>query len=260
MTATTRPRKRPPIDPRIRERRIEVARREGRRRLRILLVILAIVLTSSAAAAATRSSVLDVDRVMIAGARHTGVPEILHAAGLDRHRLMVDVHADAMIRNLDRLPWVSRAEVERDWPATVRIAIRERIPVASVMAAGGGWALTDKTGRVLAKQPGPAADLPQVTGGPPAGAPGSTVGRRVRDAVLTAARLPAALRPRAPTVAVSADGVELRLKPAGVAKLGSVDRLDAKLDAVLTVLQRGNVTNLVVLDVRVPSAPVLTRG
>jgi cell division protein FtsQ len=260
MPSTTRAKPRPPIDPRIRERRIEVTRRQGRRRLRILLVVLGVLLVSSAAAAATRSSALDVDKVMISGARHTGVPDVLRSAGLDRHRLMVDVHADDMIRRLDQLPWVARANVQRDWPNTVRITVTERVPVASVTAKGGGWALADRSGRVLARQPGPAGDLPQITGGPPAGDPGSVVAPAVRDALATAAALPAALRPRAPVVAVGPEGVELRLTPKGVAKLGSIDRLDAKLDAVLTVLERGNVTNLVVLDVRVPSAPVLTRG
>ena len=260
MSTATRQKTPLRVDPRIRERRIEVARRQGRRRLRILLVILAVMLTSITAAAATRSSVLDVDRVMIAGARHTGVPDILAAARLDRHRLMVDVHADAMIRELNKLPWVSSADVDRRWPATVRIKIRERVPVASVNAAGGGWALVDRTGRVLAKQGGPAADLPQVIGGPPGGVPGTVLAPAVRDAVVTAAALPDALRPRAPVVAVGAEGVELHLKPTGVAKLGSIDRLAAKLDAVLTVLERANVANLAVLDVRVPSAPVLTRG
>jgi cell division protein FtsQ len=257
---TTGARRKPPIDPRIRERRVEVARRQGRRRLRVLIGILTLVLLSTAAAAATRSSLLDVAQVKIRGAQHTGVPEILRAAELHRHRLMVEVHADAMTRRLGRLPWVERAEVEREWPATVRIAIVERVPVASVGAAGGGWALADRTGRVLAKHAAPARDLPQITGGAPAGPPGSFVAVPVRNALVAAAAMPAALRPRAPVVAVGADGVELRLKPAGVAKLGSIDRLEAKLDAVLTVLERADVKNLAVLDVRVPSAPVLTRS
>lgn len=257
---STPSRRRPPIDPRIRERRIEVARRQGRRRLRVLIGVLIAVLVSTAAAAATRSSLLDVDRVEITGAQHTGVKEILRAARLDRHRLMVDVHADVIIRRLGRLPWIARADVEREWPATVRIALQERVPVASVSAAGGGWALADKAGRVLATQATPAAELPQISGGAPAGPPGSFVAVPVRHALVTAASLPDALRPRAPVVAVNAEGVELRLKPRGVAKLGSIDRLDAKLDAVLTVLERANVTNLAVLDVRVPSAPVLTRA
>ena len=224
------------------------------------MVVLGVLLLTGAGAAATRSSALDVDRVMIAGARHTAVPDVLRSAGLDRHRLMMDVHADEMIDRLGQLPWVARVEVERDWPNVVRIALEERVPAASVTAAGGGWALADRSGRVLTHQPGPAADLPQITGGPAAGAPGSVVAAPVQDALATAAALPAGLRPRAPIVAVGPEGVELRLKPKGVAKLGSIDRLGAKLDAVLTVLERGNVENLAVLDVRVPSAPVLTRG
>ena len=237
-----------------------MTRREGRRRLRVLVVVLGVVVATSAAAGATRSSLLDVDRVMIAGARHTGVPDLMHAARLDQHRLMIDVHADDMIRRIDALPWVARVDIERRWPSTVRISIAERVPVASVVATGGGWALVDRTGRVLAKQAGPAGDLPQVTGGAPAGALGTVVSRQVRDAVATAAALPDELRPRAPIVSVAADGIELKLKPSGVAKLGSIDRLAAKLDAVVTVLERGNAGNVAVLDVRVPSAPVLTRA
>lgn len=256
---TTRRRPRPNIDPRIRERRIEVKRRQGRRRLRILVALLSVVLAVAAAAGATRSPLLDVDHVVIAGAQHTTAPAVLGAAALDHHRFMIDAHADRMQRAIARLPWVEHVAVERQWPATVHITLQERVAVASVPANGGGWALADQYGRVLARQAGPAAELPQIQGGAPAGTEGSTLAKPVIDALAVAAALMPELRPRAPVVAITPDGLELRLVPSGVARLGSVDQVVAKLDAVLTVLDHANTAGLVVLDVRVPGAPVLTR-
>lgn len=257
MTTT---RSRPPIDPRIRERRIEVSRRQGRRRLTVLLAILTVVGVLLLLVAATRSSLLDVDHIVIAGLNHTGADDVVHAARLDHHRLMIDVHADVMSRRIDRLPWVDRSHVDRGWPGTVRVTIRERVAVASLPAGGGGWALADRRGRVLARQAQPGTGLPQVTGGPPAGAVGSTVAGPNLDALAVAAALPTELRPKVPAVLLSPEGIELKLVPIGVAKLGSTDQLTAKLDAVITMMQRANLEHLAVLDVRVPSAPVLTRG
>ncbi len=157
------------------------------------------------------------------------------------------------------LPWVGRVGVQRQWPATIRITVHERVAVASLPGRNGGWALADARGRVLARQAAPAADLPQIAGGLPAGEPGSTVARPLIDALTVAAAMPAELRRRAPVVALGADGLELRLVPSGVARLGNAEQLDAKLDAVLTVLERANTSGLAVLDVRVPGAPVLTR-
>jgi hypothetical protein len=81
----------------------------------------------------------------------------------------------------------------------------------------------------------------------------------VIDGLAVARAMPAALRPHVPVIAVVADGVELHLVPSGVARLGSIAQLSAKLDAVLTVLEHANTAGLSVLDVRVPGAPVLTR-
>jgi hypothetical protein len=108
---TTKGRARPRIDPRIRERRIEVKRREGRRRLRVLVALLAVVLVVCAVGAATRSPLLDVDHVIISGANHTPVPAVMHAAGLDRHRLLIDVHADHINGAIGRLPWIASVTV-----------------------------------------------------------------------------------------------------------------------------------------------------
>jgi cell division protein FtsQ len=261
VTSSTRARARPrpPIDPRIKQRRIEVTRREGRRRLRIITALVAMIMAIVIAVLLVRSPVLDVDHIVIVGAQHATVDEVVRAAALDRHRLMIDVHSDVIAHRLGAVPWVARATVERRWPATVRITLRERVPVASVPAKGGGWAIVDVGGRVLAHQAAPLADRVQITGGIPAGGVGSVVARPVVDALKVAAAVPPELRPKVSVIGVATDGIELHLVPIGVAKIGSTDQLDAKLDAVLTMLQRANLADLAVLDVRVPGAPVLTR-
>jgi cell division protein FtsQ len=261
VTATrTQKAKRPAIDPRIKQRRIEETRRQGRRRLRVLLILLGVVLVISAAGAATRSPLLDVDHVEVTGAKHTPVADVIAAAELRRGRLMIDVDAGAARHVVARLAWVGDVRVERHWPNTVRIALRERVPVASIPAKGGGWVIADRKGRVLAHQSQPMPGLPQVTGGLPAGLPGTLVSRPVIAALEVAAAMPQELRSKASAVAIVADGLDLALVSKGVAKLGSTDQLTAKLDAVLTMLAKANLTNLSVLDVRVPGAPVLTRG
>jgi hypothetical protein len=53
--------------------------------------------------------------------------------------------------------------------------------------------------------------------------------------------------------------LELRLVPRGVVRFGPPTRVREKLLAVLTVLDQADVRRLSMIDVRVPSAPVLTR-
>jgi hypothetical protein len=140
------------------------------------------------------------------------------------------------------------------------VTIRERVAVGIAPARGGGWVVADATGRVLEHRAEPVPGLLQVVGGMPAGAPASIVARPVADGLLVAAALPSGLRPKVSAIAVAPTGIELRLAPAGVVRLGSATDLATKLDAVLTVLEHANTTGMAVLDVRVPGAPVLTRG
>jgi cell division protein FtsQ len=47
------------------------------------------------------------------------------------------VHLDALRQSLERLPWVRRAEVRRQWPAGLQVSIEEHVPVA-FWGAGSG--------------------------------------------------------------------------------------------------------------------------
>ena len=252
MTTTT---PRPRIDPRLQERRIAVKRDEGRRRLRFLVISAVVVALAGAAAGATRSPLLDVDLLEVTGAEHVAVGTVLHTAGLARGDLMVEVDPGAVARRIERLSWVEHAEVRRQWPGTVQVRVTERRAAAAVRVATG-WAIVDRQGRILERGADPPAglgivDVPAITG--------DHVPVGLRDALTVAAAIPARLLERVPAVIPRAGGLELPLQPAGVVRFGGPDRLGEKLTALETLLDRID-GPVAIIDVRVPDAPVLTRG
>jgi cell division protein FtsQ len=257
------------MDPRIRRRRVEVRRQEGRHRLRVLVGVTAVAVTAAGGWAATGSALLDVDHIVVQGAVHTPVDQAVAAAGVRRGQPMTRLDPGRAARGVDGLPWVARATVERHWPGSVGIRIVERAPVAVAPAEGGGSALVDATGRILDQVGSPPAGLAVLAGLPPVGAPGSRLPAEGVAAVSVAVALPAELRARTAGVG-PADGaggaagggggeVELRLAPDGVVRLGRPEDLARKFDAVRAVLAQVDLRNLAVLDVRRPDSPVLTR-
>ena len=248
------------IDPRIRQRRIAVRRDEGRRRLRVLVIAASTVGAVLLGWVVTRSPVLDVDRLRVVGARQATPASVLAALDVGRGDALLDVDEEGAARRVERLPWVDDADVRREWPGTVVVTVTERRPAASVRARGGGWMLVDASGRLLARRPLPQEGLPAIEGGTWADDPGGDLGAPARAALRVANAIPAERVPAVPVVAVLDGGeLELRLAPSGVARLGSADQLEAKLLAVFTVLDRVDLRGLERLDVRVPSAPVVTR-
>jgi cell division protein FtsQ len=250
----------PPIDPRFRQRRIEVRRVEGRRRLRVLLILLGFVLFALAVWASTRSPFLDVDRVRVTGSAHVPEAAVAAASGIHRGTAMFDVDEATARRRVEALPWVLRARVQRRWPATVTIEVQERAPIAA-LPGPGGVALVDRTGRVLTVAPAPPPGQPLLVGLAPAGPPGTRIGGRAGDLLAVARAVPPSVAPRlAGIVAAEGGQVELRLRPSGVVKLGPPTALGEKLLAVETVLTQVDLTRLAVLDVRVPASPAVTRA
>ncbi|MEY2421658.1 MAG: cell division protein FtsQ [Acidimicrobiaceae bacterium] len=248
------------IDPRLRARRIAVRRSDGRRRLRRLTGLGVAAAVAVLALGVTRSPVLDVDRVRVTGATHTTVDAVQHAAGIRTHAPMTDVDLDRARQGVLALPWVQSVSVTRSWPASVRIVITERTAVAVVTAGTAGFALVDGDGRVLELSVAPPAGFMLLANVPLPGPPGSTIDPSAGDALSVARAMPASLRPKVSTVVAQADGVELRLVAGGVVRLGPATDLGSKLRAADTVLGEVDTTNLCALDVRVASAPSLTRG
>lgn len=247
------------MDPRIHRRRAAVLRDEGRRRFRALLSAAAVVGVALAAVGATRSPLMDVDYVDVQGAEHTARADLLRATGLDRHPQLIDVKTGEVVRRARALPWVDTATAEKAWPGTVRIRVTERVEAATVAVKGGGWALVDRTGRVLEVQPTRRPDIIGVAGVEVAVKPGQSVGSTAKDALAVAAAVPRHLHDRVRDVTPVGGEVELRLAPSGVVRFGPAEQVVAKVQTLETMLAKVDLRRLAVLDIRAPSAPVLTR-
>ncbi|GAC1314256.1 MAG: hypothetical protein NVSMB12_07210 [Acidimicrobiales bacterium] len=248
------------IDPRFRQRRIEVKREAGRKRLRVLIAGTSVLVALAAALGAARSPLLAVRHVRVAGTAHVPAVDVVAASGLAGRHQLLDVNARAVARRIELLPWVATATVRREWPTTVRVAVTERVPVATV-GSGAGPMAVDGTGRVLAVAPDLRVPVLEPAPGvvpPVVPAPGATVDRFFGPGLAVAAAMPADLAPRVQAIVVgSADDVHLRLESGQDVILGSAADMGPKLTAVLTLEVRQKL-GPGTLDVTVPSAPVLT--
>jgi cell division protein FtsQ len=248
------------MDPRIRERRVAVQRDLGRRRLRLLLTGAGAVAVVTIAFGLTRSPVFDVDEVRVLGAAKTTPAQIAEAGGLDDSPQLADVKPAVVAKRLAALPWVQEAKVVRHWPGTVEVTLLERTPLATVPSAAGGWALVDDTGRVLETTPEPAPGLVQVhSAGAPA--PGEHVPAATLGALGVLDALPPSLSERVNGLTVSDDGIiDVHAVGLPIIHFGPPTAVRPKLVALTTLVARTNLKGVKAIDVRVPTAPVLTRA
>jgi cell division protein FtsQ len=248
------------MDPRIRERRVAVRRDEGRRRLRMLFAVGAVVALVGSAYGLTRSPVFDVDRVRVLGAARTSAAEISEAGGLDDRPQLADVEPSTVVARLERLPWVQEARVVRHWPGTVEVTLLERAPLATLPSSDGGWAIVDRSGRVLGVSAEPAPGMVQLEA-PPAPAPGSQVDDHVLGSLAVLEALPPSLSERVNGVTIGEDGtLDVHAIDLPVIHFGPPTQVRPKLVALATLVARTNLRGVHAIDVRVPTAPVLTRG
>lgn len=257
----TRPGGRPPIDPRIRQRRASVARRRGRRRLWALAAALAVAALALGAWTLVHSHLLSARVVTVRGSVHTPAAAVIAAAGLTGDPPLLDVSPSAAAAGVQRLPWVARATVVRHWPDAVSVSVVERVPVAVVpgtAATGGPWAEVDRTGRLLTTVASPPPGLVRLASPAAAGAPGTTLAPGASPGLTVAASLPPAFAGQVSEVDVAAGQVTLKLTTPVTVNLGSTAQLHSKYEDVATLLARATLRAGDVLDVSVPESPVVT--
>jgi cell division protein FtsQ len=241
------------INPRIRERRIEVQREAGRKRLRVLLVVSSVLCAAGIAFLVVTSPVLDVDRIPVTGMHHVTAAQVRAASGVDTHDHLLFVNAGAAARGVEQLPWVESASVQRDFPGTLKIAITEYTPVAYVRGATG-VVLVAANGHVIAYSPTAPPGGVEVRGVRRAPSVGELLSPP--DAAGVVARLPGALAPRVVAVDVSGGGLALVLASGGQIRLGNASDLDAKVASAQAVLAHLGATAFSYVDVSTPNRPV----
>ena len=243
------------VDPRLQARRIEVARGQGRRRLRWVAAGVVVVLLIVGAFALTRSPVLDVDAVTVRGASTVDRSEVVEASGIVAGTPMLDVDGSAAASRIEALPWIDHATVTRNWPGAVTISVVERTPVAAV-GEGSAAVAVDREGRVL----GPAGDrdLPVIAGDPAdVGTSISATQRWVAGAV---AGLPTDLRREVAQASATPTGIRLTLTDGIVVRWGDTAQPRAKADALQVLLDQADRATIATIDVTVPRAATVTRS
>jgi cell division protein FtsQ len=256
------------VDPRIEARRAEVRLTRLARRRRQWLAGSVAVTVLVLLYGVTRTAVLDVDDVVVAGAVRTPAGDVRAASAVRPGDPLTDVDGDRAVAAVQGLPWVDTATVTRSWTGSVDITVTERQPAVAVEGEAG-VGLVDGRRRVLVVDaPGPsgrlsgesgyAGDLLLVRGVPVAPA-GETMPPAFDGALALAGAMPPGLRSRVVAVEVAGDELRLALRPRGTARVGTVDRLDQKLVALSAMFGQVSLDDLCVVDVSVPAAPVLTR-
>jgi cell division protein FtsQ len=249
---------RPPTDPRIRQRRVEVARAAGRRRLRLLSCALGAALVGVAGLAVLHSPLLAVHHVDVVGAPAVDRAEVLRVSGLATQPPLVDVDLASVERRIATIPEVATVTARKEWPTGVEIVLTQRQPVAAA-AAGQGYAVLDLAGHVLRDTTARPAGLPLVLLAVAPGPPGSVLPARALPLISAAQALPAALQGAVEAIGYLTDGsVVLRLQGRLVAVLGDDSDLRQKFESLSAVLAQVPTAGVSTIDLSVGSAPVLT--
>ena len=251
------------VEPRLTQRRQEVAASTARGRRRRALILAGVVV----AAVATMVSVLftpllDVDHVRVEGAGALQVTDARRASGVEPGARMVEVDLEEVRQALLDVPGVRSATVEREWPSTIRVRLSEEVPLA-VVQLGDQRTLISTIGRVL---DGAAADgLVPVEVEQLELVEGDRQGERsVPEEVLAAAqtveRLAPAAREQVAAARLSATGsLSLVLTDGATIRFGSTEDLPEKLIAAEGVLGQVQPACREVIDVQEPSRVTVSR-
>lgn len=116
------------------------------------------------AQATTTAAGFAIEDVKVSGNVQTSEIEILQVLGLDGATSLMALNAEAAKSNLEKLPWVEKAEVRKIYPKTVDVRLVERQAYA-IWQHGSDLSLIEKSGSVIAPlKDGKFVNLPLLVG------------------------------------------------------------------------------------------------
>lgn len=232
----------------IRSRRRFARRQWARRWLawrRVLAVLLAIGLVVAGVWLVYFSTVLAVAGVEVTGARTLGADRVRVAAAVPVGEPLARVDLTAVRARVEAIAAVRSAEVTREWPDGVLVAVEERVPVA-VVDIGGRVRGMDAEGVVFRDYERPPPGLPQVRTSTETRSDALEEGAHVIEA------LPAGITRRVDYVEVATiDQISLVLRDGRTVLWGSADESTDKATVLVRLLRQPART----YDVSVPGQP-----
>lgn len=145
------------IDPRLADRRKEVAEDRARKNIKRLLRLIVVLGIVGAIVWLFLSPTMSVDTLEVNGVDSSRTEEILSQENVVVGTPLVLIRSGAVEQRLLDDPWVKTANVHLNWPNGVVVAIEERTPVAWLQTQDG-WARRAVDGVAL-----PGADTPDET-------------------------------------------------------------------------------------------------
>jgi cell division protein FtsQ len=244
----------PPIAQRKDERAVERRRATRRRRLIVwgrrfgyVLVVAGLVwlvLLSPVFA-------LDPAKVEVSGYGTVVDPTAVRAVvGTQAGESLATVSTGHLASNLQDIPGVRAAHVERSWPDALVITLESREPVAAIPDPTGGFTLVDDEGVQVGRSAKAPKDLPKLS--VPVDSP------RVLEAALgVMAALPADLSARVTAVsAATEDSVSFALAKGPRVEWGSAEDSALKAQVLQVLLESKQARKADVIDVSAPTLPI----
>jgi cell division protein FtsQ len=225
------------VDPRIRARRIAVAREQGRRRLRVLVVFLSVFVAVGTACLIVRSPLLAVDHIVVTGVPPERVAAVIAAADIHHHAPLLLVSTGAVAQRVERVPGIGTVSVRREFPGTLRISAHVQGVALWARDPAGGVALIGYDGRVQRIASTPPPNIIELRGVAHIPAPGDQIADRATAVVMT--QLPPSFSARVGAIsATSSTDVRLYLIVGGEVRLGDLSSVHDKGVAAEAVLER----------------------
>ena len=103
------------------------------------------------------------ERVEVAGTRFVSRAQVLEKFSSDIGRSVFSVPLEERRAMVEQVTWVESAQVARLWPNRIRVAVRERAPVAFLRTTAG-LVMVDATGRLLDRPAQANFSFPMVIG------------------------------------------------------------------------------------------------
>ena len=181
--------------------------------------------------------------VKISGNFRLASEKIVEAAAVPIGNSLMSINPASISEQLKTLPEIKEVTVERGWPNSILIVVKERTPIA-VAATATGYNLIDSDGINAGKVSSPLAGLLVISAEPDS------------PAMTNAIQALAAIPPKWKITGLSAptqDSVVAKLKNGAVVKFGSGERATDKVEVAEALMDKG----YKVIDVSAPDAPTV---
>lgn len=182
------------------------------------------------------SPLLAVDRIEVTGLQRVTRAQVVTASGVRPGTPLARVDLESVRDGVRAMRPVESVHVHRAWPATLRIRVQEREPIAAVPNGGGGYLLLDEKGVRVATVDDPPKGLPVVRIRSSGSGSGHDPERGAALRVLSV--LPERLAARVRTLAVERGRISLRLQGGVTVIWGPPERGREKTRLLSVLLRR----------------------